>query len=391
MADLKSITQAIRATLTSSQAGLISLDQTNDVFISSSQCYSNKFLVSSDYHNIVGTVTSSNSSYVFNALSIIFQRSLIRNTPLFSTYKIPYGITVPPSGYINDVYGNPISFYLNGTTGSYAVLTGGITGSSSSYLQQFRTCLTGVKTNLFDPSTASITSYIHGDIANTYNDTINDTRLGLGTVGIIYTPKIKFGEAIRPSSFTAAISNNWSLVDSSSSNDSFGIINLVPTNSLSTNWKSCSVSAGFIFYDLGIALIHGPTLTAVNLVSSITSINFQSTYNMYQYNFFCTAGADQLNYSTNDNIFYNNSMTGDPDDNPSLTSYTNGYQWGTYSLTGNYRSQFYLKDFWKRSPYITSIGLYDDNNNLLAIAKLATPLRKSFNTPTTIRIILDAQ
>jgi hypothetical protein len=39
--------------------------------------------------------------------------------------------------------------------------------------------------------------------------------------------------------------------------------------------------------------------------------------------------------------------------------------------------------------YITSVGLYNDNNELLAVAKLSEPLRKSVDTEYTLRVRLD--
>jgi hypothetical protein len=39
--------------------------------------------------------------------------------------------------------------------------------------------------------------------------------------------------------------------------------------------------------------------------------------------------------------------------------------------------------------YVTSIGLYDDNNNLLAVAKLSKPIQKSFDRELVIKVKLD--
>ena len=39
--------------------------------------------------------------------------------------------------------------------------------------------------------------------------------------------------------------------------------------------------------------------------------------------------------------------------------------------------------------YITTVGLYNDNNNLIAVAKLSQPLKKDFTTEALIRVKLD--
>jgi len=39
--------------------------------------------------------------------------------------------------------------------------------------------------------------------------------------------------------------------------------------------------------------------------------------------------------------------------------------------------------------YITTVGLYNDSNELLAVAKLSKPLQKDFTKETLVRVKLD--
>ena len=39
--------------------------------------------------------------------------------------------------------------------------------------------------------------------------------------------------------------------------------------------------------------------------------------------------------------------------------------------------------------YVTTVGLYNDNNELLAVAKLSKPLLKSFSREAIIKVKLD--
>ena len=55
-------------------------------------------------------------------------------------------------------------------------------------------------------------------------------------------------------------------------------------------------------------------------------------------------------------------------------------------FTGRLRFDEFAND--PRS-YITSIGLYNDNNELVAVAKLSVPVLKSFDTETLIKVKLD--
>lgn len=154
--------------------------------------------------------------------------------------------------------------------------------SSSGYLQYFRLSL------------------LDGDIQN-------DRFLGMGNLGVISVKKIKYGEAIKPLSFTATTSavdrydatKTYGFKDSFSGDESFGI--LVDTTS--------GLSAGIIFYDTGLAVIHGPTSGHANSISALTSVAFYSTMKMWQYNIFCTVDPNQLNSTNNPNSFYNSTIT----------------------------------------------------------------------------------
>ena len=41
------------------------------------------------------------------------------------------------------------------------------------------------------------------------------------------------------------------------------------------------------------------------------------------------------------------------------------------------------------SPYITSVGLYDDDYNLLAVAKMTKPMKKPTDLPLTFKVSID--
>ena len=50
-----------------------------------------------------------------------------------------------------------------------------------------------------------------------------------------------------------------------------------------------------------------------------------------------------------------------------------------------------LYDSFINSPqtFITTVGLYNDNNELLAVAKLSKPLKKDFTKEMLLRVKLD--
>jgi hypothetical protein len=56
--------------------------------------------------------------------------------------------------------------------------------------------------------------------------------------------------------------------------------------------------------------------------------------------------------------------------------------------TVKYKYENYVGDLEKQT-YISKIGIYDENKNLIAIAKLARPIKKSENRSLTFKLKLD--
>jgi hypothetical protein len=54
--------------------------------------------------------------------------------------------------------------------------------------------------------------------------------------------------------------------------------------------------------------------------------------------------------------------------------------------TGQFKNVTFEKD---PKVYITSVGLYDDANELLAVAKTSKPIEKSFDKEVAIKVKLD--
>lgn len=93
----------------------------------------------------------------------------------------------------------------------------------------------------------------------------------------------------------------------------------------------------------------------------IDSINFHNQTNLYSTIYFCRATNSEFNYSSNPTFV---------DDNKRIrvTSGSNILQTRTY---------------------ITTIGMYDANDNLLAVAKVNKPITKSPDTEAIFRVRLD--
>lgn len=124
---------------------------------------------------------------------------------------------------------------------------------------------------------------------------------------------------------------------------------------------------GTVFYDTGTLIFHGGdsdtnfTAAAVSgfvfgagptaNIISINQLSFKSLSRLQRTSFFCRAFNKDYNYTNN--------IT-------SLKDKTLGTITG--SLTAN------------PTTFITSVGLYNDDNELLAVAKLSPPVKKNFST-----------
>jgi hypothetical protein len=98
-------------------------------------------------------------------------------------------------------------------------------------------------------------------------------------------------------------------------------------------------------------------ITSPNLVCA-----FDSTITIYESQYKCTIRENEFNFSQNPSLISGSSNSG------IISSFA----------TGSYFT-----------PYVTTVGLYNNNKELLAVAKLAQPLPSSAVTDTTIMINLD--
>jgi hypothetical protein len=96
---------------------------------------------------------------------------------------------------------------------------------------------------------------------------------------------------------------------------------------------------------------------------SQTAITFQNTTNINSTLIFCRAAADEFNYSSNPTFTDSNNriVVIDPGEEVTQQTFT----------------------------FVTSVGLYDANDNLLAVAKLSRPVEKSPERDLTFRVRLD--
>jgi len=167
-------------------------------------------------------------------------------------------------------------------------------------------------------------------------------------IGVISIPVRLFGDFIRPNSFTF-ITDSGSLTDDGEGNIISG-----------------SEIIGNIFYPHGLITITSASSNVITnfITSSNVTCSFSSSYIIYETQYKCTIRENEFTSTLNPSA-----ISGSNEDK-------NGIPYG-----------FVTESYF--SPYITTVGLYDEAQNLLAVGKLAQPLPSSPTTDTTILINLD--
>jgi hypothetical protein len=167
---------------------------------------------------------------------------------------------------------------------------------------------------------------------------------------VLSIPSKLYGEYIVPNSF------NWYC-------DTPGIEGAIVDDGQG-NLLSGSTNIGNIIYTHGLAIlttqdpIYGEDLSFWSQETNMTC-SFSSSMTIYETQYKCTIRESEFNATLNPTA---RDLEGNLNDN----------------VTGSYFS-----------PYVTTVGLYDEAQNLLAIGKLSQPLPTSDTTDTTILINLD--
>jgi len=172
-----------------------------------------------------------------------------------------------------------------------------------------------------------------------------------GSITVLSIPQKLFGDYVVPGSFTSATTYD----------DGQG--NIRANNIFGTPDKTNKI-IGNIIYGAGMVIFTGVTGSGDFLTWQ--NLKWESAYTIYETQYKCTIRANEFNYSLN----------------PSLLSSSQPILSGSTEYKDFVTASFF-------SPYVTTVGLYNDNKELLAIGKLAQPLPTSQTTDTTILINLD--
>lgn len=176
-------------------------------------------------------------------------------------------------------------------------------------------------------------------------------------IGVISIPSNLFGEYLKPNSIYLK-SGSRVLQDD-------GLGNLLTPGST----QNSKVKVGNVIYEHGIIILTKGS-TSFNSSSFINNFittpyltcSFESTITIYESQYKCTLRQNEFNFSQN----------------PTLIS---------SSLNSGIIYDFATGSYF--TPYVTTVGMYNNKYELIAVAKLAQPLPTSAVTDTTILVNLD--
>ena len=186
-----------------------------------------------------------------------------------------------------------------------------------------------------------------------------------GDLSVISIPAKLFGENIVPYTFEVTYTSSggpwYNIVDD-------GDGNLIVNSTSGSAPEADGDILGQIFYSHGMAIFTTGSMASLGgeMSASLSNLNnlsvkFSSSLRIYENQYKCTINENEFQYSLN----------------PTL-------------LSGSLNDVYY--DFVTGSfftPYVTTVGLYNESNELLMVGKLSNPIPISQHTDTTIIINLD--
>jgi len=187
------------------------------------------------------------------------------------------------------------------------------------------------------------------------------------TIGVISIPSNLFGEYLKPTTVVLT-SGSVTLQDDGLGNMLYGTLKvgdviyehgliILTSDGIPGQDGYGYVTYGSAIYGSGDQQFINNFITTPNLTCS-----FESTVTIYESQYKCTLRQNEFNFSQN----------------PTLIS---------GSLNSGVIYDFATGSYF--TPYVTTVGLYNNNHELVAVAKLSQPLPTSAVTDTTILVNLD--
>jgi hypothetical protein len=193
------------------------------------------------------------------------------------------------------------------------------------------------------------------------------------------------GDGIKPGSFSVRVSGSSPILD-----DGYGRLYVNNTGSV----------IGNIFYKHGIAMVKNNKTAPSQSISTnglklapflSVDVNYTSSFTITEHTVVCKVRPTEFNTSVfNHTIGYYKVVTGSYVSASQTITYNNYVPNISSSATATSGESISgLFESGSLTPYVTTIGLYDKNFNLVAMAKLANPVPRTKNVDQTFIVKFD--
>jgi hypothetical protein len=202
-------------------------------------------------------------------------------------------------------------------------------------------------------------------------------------VAVISIPSKLYGDYITPNSLRLKVTpggtGSYTAVDDGEgnvilegTNEHLG--NIIYTHGIIILTVSGSITQGYGTSIYGVSLYGAGYPPPIDWITSPMTCSFSSSMTIYETQYKCTIRESEFNATLNPSAQNSGSVF--------EISGSYFYQRGDGTLNNNVTGSYF-------SPYVTTVGLYDEAQNLLAVGKLSQPLPTSDTTDTTILVNID--
>ena len=360
--------------ITGSRTGDIEVSNLNRFHSSVNQLY---------FANYTSSIESG-SFENYNQSTLFFTKSLESNVAIISIPQFLFGENIKPGTFefnsgsvfhiIDDGEGN---LFASGAVSYNATISSSVSSSNQSFTSTGTSTISSITTSQIDLASET-------EVPNSYTVTTASYSGATGTSPFYIgseTTQVTFvtgsqAEVLTVTADQLAIestnTSKTSFIDTSTS----GTITITAVSSsiqtTTTNHEIHPASTitdnellGSIYYSHGML-----TLTKSDVAKRFQeqvlrsgSLSWKGSHTIYEHTYNCRSNQSQLNYSLNPSTFNNTNESGSINDN----------------VSGSYFQ-----------PYVTTVGLYNDANELIAVGKLGQPIPKSQYNDMTFAVKFDA-
>ena len=346
------------------------LGRTNTV--SSGFWYDGSYELSQSFLSIDTNQTIETGSNSYDIKNGLYYYNVYNDDPSYSHSQVHFTIT----------YGD---YAGSGSSSTYETLK---LFPTKAIYSQYKNYLLNPEDSLFSFRTGSLT---------VSSNTDNTTTVNSETIFVINFSGDKFKDRVDQGQLEFSLTGTngtFSFIDDSSilgkKSDVYNIISGSINNGIPTTYTSGGYvpykALGLFYPKLGIIILNAAsinTLIGIPTYSRITTTkNHQYLYNVLVASTTKTMKVRKSEFIPSRHYFVRvKNQDSNYSNNP--TFYSDG-------TDGKTKGTIKIDDFLTNpKTYITTIGLYDDSNELIAVAKLSQPCQKSFDNELNIRIRLD--